>query len=161
MQPPTPVEPNQTSVRPADPLLRVTLPLMVATDLGLILYWTLIATSLLPASYQFAEYTDPRVIAWNWSFLPLDLVASLTGLAAAHAVRTRAAAAGHQLVVSLALTATAGGFAVAYWALRSQFDPSWWLPNLFLLLFPLPLLIRVLRTGQINRSASPEPPRIV
>jgi hypothetical protein len=128
-------------------LLRITLPLMIATDVGFIVYWILVATDVLPADQMFAEYTDPRVVAWNWSFLPLDIAASLTGLAAARAVRARAATATPRLVLSLALTSMAGAMALVYWALRGQFDLSWWLPNIFLFAFPLPLLSRLAWTG--------------
>src|SRR5687768_11573287 len=124
----------------SDHLLRVTTIAMVVTDIGFILYWTLIIAKALPPEAMFDEYTDPRVVAWNWSFLPLDIAASLTGLAAVRAMRRDHPATSALLALSLALTATAGGMAVAYFAQRGQFDPSWMLPNLTLLLFPLPLL---------------------
>jgi hypothetical protein len=34
--------------------------------------------------------------------------------------------------------------ALAFWALRRDFDFTWWLPNAFLLLYPLFLVRRVL-----------------
>ena len=98
---------------------------------------------MFPAQVLFEEYDDPRVAAWNWSFLPLDVAASLTGLAAARAVRRATPAAPALLSISLALTATAGGMAVVYFAQRGQFDPFWMSSNLALLLFPLPLLTRL------------------
>jgi hypothetical protein len=118
---------------------------MVLTDLGFLLYWTLVITGALPPSARFAEYADPKVTAWNWSFLPLDLVASLSGLSAVQALRRGSSAAAVQLAMSLSLTATAGGMAVVYWAQRGQWDPRWIGPNLYLLLFPLPLLGRLAR----------------
>jgi hypothetical protein len=33
--------------------------------------------------------------------------------------------------------------AISYWTLTGDFDPSWWIPNLFLMLWPLPFLIRL------------------
>ncbi|MEZ7125498.1 DUF5360 family protein [Nonomuraea sp. AD125B] len=39
-----------------------------------------------------------------------------------------------------------GPSAVAFWALRGDFTLTWWLPNLFLLLFPLPALVVLTRT---------------
>lgn len=56
--------------------------LMRVTDLGFILCWSLIALHLVPAKAMFDEYHLPTVTAWNWSFLPLDLLASFIGLAA-------------------------------------------------------------------------------
>lgn len=131
---------------PGDRLLRLTTFAMVVTDVGFILYWALIAAGVLPAEVMFEDYADPQVSAWNWSFLPLDLAASLTGLLAVRALR-RGAPAGPALALSLGLTATAGGLAVAYWVQLGQLDPGWLLPNLALLLFPLPLLARLVRTG--------------
>lgn len=126
-------------------LLRLTMAAMVVTDLGFLAYWLVVATGVVPAESMFAGYADPRVAAWNWSFLPLDLAASFTGLAAVRAVRRGSPTASARLATSLTLTATAGGMAVAYWAQRGQFDPTWWIPNLALLLFPLPMLARLAR----------------
>ena len=107
-----------------DRLLRFTTLAMVATDIGFIIYWALIIAGVFPAEVLFEEYDDPRVAAWNWSFLPLDIAASLTGLAAVRVMRRKLPAAPALLSFSLALTATAGGMAVVYFAQRGQFDPS-------------------------------------
>lgn len=131
----------------ADRLTRTTTALMLAIDVGFVVYWVLVAGRLLPPEAMFAEYDDPRVAAWNWTFLPLDLAASATGFAAVAALRAGSPAAPARLAVSLALTATAGGAAVAYWALRGQWDPWWMLPNLLLLVVPLPMLARLVRSG--------------
>src|SRR5688572_11748116 len=122
--------------RRPDRLLRFTTVAMVATDIGFIVYWALIIAEVLPAEVLFEEYDDPRVAAWNWSFLPLDIAASLTGLAAVRAMHRRRPAAPALLSISLALTATAGGMAVVYFAQRGQLDPLWMVSNLALLLFP-------------------------
>jgi hypothetical protein len=71
--------------------------------------------------------------AWNWSFLPLDLAASLTGLWSLERLRAGDVAATAVVGASLALTAAAGGMAISFWALRGWFDPVWWVPNLALL----------------------------
>lgn len=152
-----------------DALLRLTLWGMVATDVGFLVYWLIVVLHVLPPDAMFAEYGDPRVRAWNWTFLPLDVAASLTGFAAARSVTRLPTGSDGQipsqdgatvtafvrLGVSLALTATAGGLAVAYWLLRSQYDPAWLVPNLFLLLFPLPMLYRLIGRGRL----SPPTPR--
>lgn len=136
-----------------DRLPRFTTVAMVATDIGFIVYWALIIAGVFPAEVLFEEYDDPRVAAWNWSFLPLDIAASLTGLAAVRAMRRKLPAAPALLSISLALTATAGGMAVVYFAQRGQFDPFWMVSNLALLLFPLPLLIRLGRTGRYTHGS--------
>lgn len=138
----------------SDRLLRFTTIAMIITDIGFIIYWALIIGHGLPPEAMFEEYTDPRVAAWNWSFLPLDIAASLTGFAAVRVMRREQPAAPALLSLSLALTATAGGMGAIYFALRGQFDPSWILPNVALLLFPLPLLTRLARTGHVG----PPPP---
>lgn len=82
------------------------------------------------------------MIARNWSFLPLDLLVSATGITSV-ALRRRRTRGWHPLMLvslSLSLTATAGLMALAYWTLRGEFDPQWWAPNLFLLLYPVPAL---------------------
>lgn len=131
--------------RVAVPALSCTVRLMVAVDAGFLAYWLAIGLALLPPEWMFAGYADPQVVAWNWSFLPLDVAASVTGLAAARALYRGRAGAEPLLATSLALTATAGGMAVGYWSLLGQFDPGWLAPNLFLLLFPLPGLIALAR----------------
>ncbi|QYN39823.1 YvaD family protein [Pseudonocardia sp. DSM 110487] len=132
---------------------------MIVTDLGFLAYWTVTALRLLPDEVLFADHHDPRVIAWNWSFLPLDLLVSATGIAAV-ALRRCGSRAWHPLMlVSLTLTATAGLMALAYWALRGEFDITWWAPNLFLLLYPVPALawLMICPTAGARPPRSPEP----
>ncbi len=54
----------------------------LATDLGFIAYWLVTLLHLIPAEYLFNDYADPVMTASNWSFLPLDLAVSATGLRA-------------------------------------------------------------------------------
>ena len=61
--------------------------LMLFTDIGMLLYWAITAAMALklldiPGDWLFKDYHDPRVMAWNWSFFPLDILLSVTGLAA-------------------------------------------------------------------------------
>ncbi len=122
--------------------------LMFFTDIGMLAYWAvtaLMALGLLslPPEWLFKDYDDPRVVAWNWSFLPIDLAFSLTGLWALHRERTNAGDWKIWAAVSLTLTFCAGIMAISYWTLTGDFDPSWWIPNLFLMLWPLPFLLRL------------------
>ncbi|MEY4989108.1 MAG: hypothetical protein RI933_741 [Actinomycetota bacterium] len=105
-----------------------------AIDLGFIAYWLLISLRVLPAEAMFAGYEKPEVQAWNWSFLPLDILASLTGILGNTTNRLDKKTL---LTISLVLTSVAGGMAVGYWAFIGDFELSWWLPNLVLLLFPI------------------------
>ena len=132
---------------------------MIVTDVGFLAYWTVTALRLLPDDLLFADHDDPRVIAWNWSFLPLDLLVSATGITSV-ALRRCAARAWHPLMlVSLTLTSVAGLMAVAYWALRGEFDLTWWGPNLFLLLYPVPALAWLMTraTAGARAPAAPQP----
>ena len=124
--------------------------LMLFTDIGMLLYWAITAAMALklldiPGDWLFKDYHDPRVMAWNWSFFPLDILLSVTGLAA-----LRMESAGHpnwriMAAISLTLTFCAGLMAIAYWLIVQDFDPNWWIPNLFLMLWPLPFLYRLMR----------------
>lgn len=105
-----------------------------AIDIGFILYWSLIVFRAIPAEAMFVGYEKPEVQAWNWSFLPLDILASLTGIAGNTLKRFNSKIL---LTVSLVLTSVAGGMAIGYWAFLADFEISWWAPNLVLLLFPL------------------------
>jgi len=117
----------------------------LVTDSGFVLYWLLTLTHALPEAYLFKDYHNPMLAAWNWSFLPLDLLISATGFYALYLYgRQRATWRGYALV-SLVLTSCSGLQAVAFWALRQDFDASWWLPNLYLLLYPLAFLPQLLR----------------
>lgn len=112
------------------------------TDLLFLAYWLIAGAALvglieLPAALMYAGYDEPRVAAWNWSFLPIDLAFSITGLLAVRASRRGDALWKPLALISLLLTMVAGLMAVAYWTLLGEFDPSWFLPNLVLAIWPL------------------------
>ncbi len=118
------------------------------TDLVFLLYWSvsgLVQAGVLavPRDWMYAGYDQPQTVAWNWSFLPVDLAFSALGLAAVAAARRNAPIWRPLAILSLAFTMTAGGMAVSYWALLGQFDPSWFLPNLVLVVWPLWFLPRL------------------
>lgn len=115
---------------------------MLATDLLFLAYWAVsivaaLGVMALPPELMYAGYQDPRVAAWNWSFLLPDLAFSATGIAAVAAARRGSPAWRPLAILSLAFTTTAGGMAVLYWTLLGEFDPDWYLPNLALLIWPL------------------------
>jgi hypothetical protein len=56
-------------------------------------------------------------------------------------------------LVSLVLTSCAGLQAVSF-CIRGEFDPAWWIPNLFLLLHPLYFV-----PGSPPNAVSPRIPR--
>ncbi len=114
-------------------------------DLGFIVYWLITALHLIPAQYLFQDYTNPILTAWNWSFLPLDLAISLSGLSALWAFRQKLELWKSLALISLVLTFTSGLNAIAFWVIRGDFDLTWWIPNLYLMLYPLFFLPKFLK----------------
>lgn len=97
----------------------------------------------IPGEWLFKDYHDARVMAWNWSFLPIDLLLSFTGLWALKLERRGDIRWRVWSTISLTLTVCAGLMAISYWVLVRDFDPAWWIPNLFLTLWPLPFLAQL------------------
>lgn len=122
------------------------------TDIGFILYWLITLLHLIPPAYLFQDYTNPLLVAWNWSFLPLDLLVSASGLLSLALYRRRHPAWAKLALISLTLTVSSGLQAIAFWALRQDFDWLWWAPNLYLLLYPWffipPLLLQPDKSGE-------------
>lgn len=116
--------------------------LMQFTDISMLIYWivtALMAFSVfdIPAGMLFKEYDDPRVVAWNWSFFPIDIAFSLAGLLALRMEKKGTPAWQVVAAISLTLTFCAGIMAISYWAILAEFSLSWWGPNLFLMIWPL------------------------
>jgi hypothetical protein len=120
--------------------------LMLATDVGLLLYWGLTAMSAfgvfhLPSDWMFADYSNATIRSWNWSFLPLDIVLSISGLASLRLSRRDDLRWRPLAILSLAMTVCAGLMAISFWAIRGDFSAAWWGCNLFLMPYPIPFLI--------------------
>lgn len=133
----TSADPRQPSFPPA--ALRAQLWI---TDLGFLTYWLTTFSGLLPADWAYKDHDLPVMVAWNVSFAPLDLLASLSGLFALHLLRQGDERARLVLPISLSLTFAAGLLALVFWGLRGDFEVGWWLPNLYLTLWPLWTLSR-------------------
>ncbi|WP_066651008.1 MULTISPECIES: DUF5360 family protein [Sphingomonas] len=127
--------------------LRISLALL---DGGMLAYWAVATVACLglvhlPPEVMYAGYGDPVIDAWNWSFAPLDLGFSLLGLASLALSRRGDARWRPLALLSLALAFCAGLMAISFWALRSDFNWSWWFPNLLLMAVPLVWLPRLIR----------------
>jgi hypothetical protein len=133
---------------PAAPTPRWIARSMAATDVGFLGYWIAVATAVIPA------YPEPVLVHWNWSFLVLDVLAALTGLCSLRLLRAGHPGGRGLQAVSLALTHAAGLNAIMFWALRGEFDPAWWLPNLWLVLFPVAALVALLGCSDAAAPAS-------
>jgi hypothetical protein len=115
------------------------------TDIAFIVYWLVTALHLIPPEFLFQDYTNPILTAWNWSFLPLDLLISASGLGSLWAYNRRLEVWRSLALISLTLTMTSGLNAIAFWVIRGDFDPTWWTPNLYLLIYPFFFLPQLLR----------------
>ena len=121
---------------------------LLVTDIGFLLYWTASALNLFPAEWLYKDHSNPILMAWNWSFAPLDLAASTSGLMALWLARSGRTTWFHWLLVSLSLTLCAGLMAISFWSLRRDFDLAWWLPNLYLVAWPAWFLCALLSVSR-------------
>ena len=119
--------------------------LLLITDLGFLVYWAITGLKVLPPEWAYQDYTNPLLVSWNWSFFPLDLAASAFGLIGFALWKHRESLGRDLVLMSLALTSSSGLNAIAFWTLRGEFDPYWWGANAFLLLWPVPFLVKILR----------------
>ena len=108
------------------------------TELAMLLYWILagaLALDLISIdpSLMYSDYENPLVVAWNWSFFPIDAAFAIIGLAARFGVQ-----AGHLRfkleVIAGVLMFCAGLMAVSYWTITGDFDPTWWGMNIWLII---------------------------
>jgi Family of unknown function (DUF5360) len=93
----------------------------LATDIGFIVYWLFTALSLIPPEYAYNDYKNPLPVAWNWSFLPLDLLISATGLTSLYFYKRGNSSWLVLALISLMLTVPSGLNAIAFWALYGDF----------------------------------------
>lgn len=112
-------------------------------DTAFIVYWICAVLHLFPKEYLFKDYDNPILQAWNFSFLPLDLLISVTGFSAIVCHMRQRSIWRSLALISLTFTFCSGLQAVAFWYLRSDFDMTWWIPNLFLMLYPLFFMVRL------------------
>lgn len=115
---------------------------LLITDIGFLAYWALTALAAagvigIPAEYLYSDYHNPLVVAWNWSFMPLDVALSFVGLLAISRHRAGAQSWRGLAIVSLSLTFCAGLMAISFWTIRSDFDPAWWGVNLAFMIWPM------------------------
>ena len=128
---------------------------LLITDVAFIVYWLITALNLLPVEWLFQDYTNPLLVAWNWSFAPVDLMASLTGLWTLHLIRHQHPNWKMSAIISLTLTFCAGLMAISFWTLRLDFDPSWWLPNIYLMVWSLFAARKLLKDWLWWRTSPP------
>jgi hypothetical protein len=123
---------------------------LTVTDIAFLGYWALTAVYALsiidlPPDLLYSNYHDPRVVGWNWSFFPLDVAFSLTGLAAVRLSAKGAPLWRPMALVSLVLSSTAGLMAISYWLILWEIEPTWFGINLGLFIWPLFFIPRLMR----------------
>ncbi len=111
--------------------------LLTITEVGMLAYWvfaTFVVLNLITVdpALMYSDYQNRVIVAWNWSFFPLDVLFAVLGLIGRFGNQTRQ---NKQIVstISLSLMFCAGLMAVSFWALRGFFDPFWWGVNLWLM----------------------------
>ncbi len=106
-------------------------------DFGFIFYWAITAFHLIPPEYLYNDYTNAILVHWNWSFFPLDILISTTGIYSLYLFKRAQSLWMIFALISLVLTSVSGLQAISYWTFAGEFDPTWWIPNLFLLIYPI------------------------
>jgi hypothetical protein len=112
--------------------------LTTVTELGMLAYWVLAGALVagwvrVDPSLMYSDYENPLVVAWNWSFFPIDVAFAMIGLTA------RFGSTSGPLRFKLEATASvlmlcAGLMAVSYWTMTGEFSPVWWGINLWLVI---------------------------
>lgn len=89
-----------------------------------------------PPEYMYSDPSNPLVIAWNWSFFPIDVMFAGLGLGARFGNLSKAR---REIVAtaSLVLMFCAGLMAIAFWAIQLDFDFFWWGVNCWLIVLSL------------------------
>jgi hypothetical protein len=119
--------------------------LTTATEIGMLAYWIL-ATALvleliaIDPALMYSNYENPLVVAWNWSFFPIDVAFAVIGLTA------RFGTLSGPLRFKLEITAAvlmfcAGLMAVSYWSITGEFSTTWWALNIWLVIIGLSNLV--------------------
>jgi hypothetical protein len=110
---------------------------LLITDIGFLVYWFVTARGVFPSAWLFKDYQNPILVSWNWSFAPIDLLASFLGLVALAMAKQEVYTWRYYALISVTLTFCAGFMALTFWSLQLDFDLWWGLPNLYLAGWPL------------------------
>lgn len=117
---------------------------ILSVDLSFLVYWISALFDLFPEAWLFKDYYNPIISAWNWSFFPLDMFVSLTGILSFYLVK-KGNISTMLLLISLSLTFCAGLMAISFWMLTKSFDLTWWLANLYLVIPSVFFLMHLLK----------------
>lgn len=124
----------------------------LVVDVGFIAYWLITALHIIPDEYLYNDYTNEILVHWNWSFFPLDMLISATGLTSVYLYRKEKKAWKGVALISLVLTTCSGLQAISFWIYHHDYNLTWWLPNLFLLIYPFYFIYAILNSGYESDS---------
>ena len=115
-------------------------------DIGFILYWFITGFHLIPDEYLYNDYKNELLVYWNWSFFPLDIAVSATGIYSLYLRKKGSISWTIYALLSLILTSTSGLMAISFWIFKGDYDLSWWAPNLFLLFYPVYFIREIIKS---------------
>ena len=114
---------------------------LTITEIGMLGYWvfaTLVVLNVIRVdpALMYSDYQNPVIVAWNWSFFPIDILFAILGLTGRFAPLTPPK---KTMISTIALTLMfcAGLMAISFWAIRGTFDPFWWGINIWLMILPI------------------------
>lgn len=116
------------------------------TDIGFVIYWLVVFWEMIPPEYLFSNYQNPILKNWNWSFFPLDWCISALGFYSLWLYKKNKPIWRNIVLIALVLTSVSGLQAISFWWFAKDFNLTWWLPNLFLLIYPLFFIPRLIKT---------------
>jgi hypothetical protein len=108
-----------------------------ALFMTLVLNFVVITVKAEDAIVLYKDYTNSILVAWNWSFFPIDMLISISGLNTIRLYRKNSNLWVFFALGSLFLTFCSGLMAISFWIFHNDFDLAWWIPNLFLLIYPI------------------------
>jgi hypothetical protein len=115
------------------------------TEIGMLAYWIL-ATALvwnlvsIDPSLMYSDYKNPLVVAWNWSFFPIDVAFAVIGLTARFGSITGLLKFKLETIAAV-LMLCAGLMAISYWTITGEFSLTWWAVNIWLIIVGMANLI--------------------
>ena len=123
--------------------------LLTLTEIGMLGYWALAGALVagwvtIAPEYMYSDYENPVIVAWNWSFFPIDVAFALCGLTARFAT-LRQSVAELLSVIGATLMFCAGVMAISFWVIQREFDPLWWGLNIWLCLLSILFLFHLMR----------------
>ncbi len=99
---------------------------------------------IIPPNVAFKDYNNPLMVIWNWSFFPLDMCISFTGFTSLYLYKNKNPNWRNCALISLVLVFCSGLQAISFWTIKLDFDITWWTANLYLMIYPLYFIPKIL-----------------